>query len=308
MTLRITPQTTMGELAGRAVVVSSAFLTGPLAPFVLDCSDKAGQVSVRHAPISGGSSETALVPRYRTLAHFARDRLRIVTIGKITPIVGVGWPAGSARLRLPNGLTTEDLYPGLRELHGPKLSVHSYILGAVEAPVGAVNPDVARQRVDAVKETYGALLSDIAYRIENSALFDNAVPESKEFQLHLMRWQDQEAHLDGADLEQAQEHRLDGAALDALAREVALAFDTARANAERLGLSHLPLTARRTARQAIKAAALARDSSTEGERAAAREKVAKLLSRLALYYLPSPRSAPFLLGGHAPQLPTRGTS
>ncbi len=96
MTLRITPQTTMGELAGRAVVVSSAFLTGPLAPIVLDCSDKAGQVSVRHAPISGGASETALVPRYRTLAHFARDRLRIVTIGKITPIVGVSWPAGSA--------------------------------------------------------------------------------------------------------------------------------------------------------------------------------------------------------------------
>lgn len=287
MTLRVTPQTTMGELVGRVVVVSSAFLTGPLTPFVLDCTLSEGQVNVHHASISALDRDTALVPRYRTLEHFARDRLGIETIGRITPITGVRWAQGRPRLRLPDGLTTEDLYPGLRELHGQRLSLHSYILGAVEAPA---NPDIARRRVADVLETYGALLSDVAYRIENSALFDTTVAESKEFQLRLMQWEDQAAHLDGA-------------AVDALAREVALTFDTARANAERLGLAHLPLTARRTARQAVKAATLARTSPTEGERAAAREKVAKLLSRLALYYLPSPRSAPLLLGGQPPQLP-----
>ena len=292
MILEVTPQTRMGELAGRTIVVSSTFLTGPLTPFVLVCREQAGQVGVRHSPINAGTPQSVLVPEQRTLGHFAIDRLQIETIGRITPILGVDWSGGSVRLRLPNGLTTEDLYPGLRELHGQTASMHSYILGAVEAPS---SPDVARQRVDAAKETYGALLSDVAYRIENSALFDNAVPESKEFQLRLMQWDDQIAHLD--------QPGVGGAALDALAREVALAFDTARANAERLGLSHLPLTARRTARQAIKASALARTSPTEGERAAARDKVAKLLSRLALYYLPSPRSAPLLLGGQIPQLP-----
>lgn len=283
----ITPRTDMADLAGRTVVVSSIFLSGPLAPFVLDCTERHGQIRVHYAQLPSLTRHSTLVPGYRTLDHFAHDRLGIETIGKITVIAGVRW-GKTPHLILPVNVTTEDLYPGVRELHGHRSTKESYILGAVEAPA---DPEVARRRVAEIKESYGALLTDVVYRIENSALFDNAVPESKEFQLELMRWDDNQAHLSAGELQE-------------LARSVALAFDTARANAERVGLKHLPLTARRTAHQARKAATLARSAPTEGEREAARAKVAKLLARLGLYYLPAPRKAPLLLGGQPAQLPS----
>lgn len=287
MTARITPLTPLHELTGRTVVVSSIFLVGPLAPFILQCTARYGQVHIRYAQLASRNHHTALVPGYRRLEHFAHDRLGIETIGKIVAIDGVTW-RDEPRLRLPAGLAIEDLYPGVGELHGHRSTKESYILGTVEAPA---DPEAARRRVTEVKESYGALLTDVVYRIENSALFDNAVPESKEFQLELMRWDDHQARLTADELQE-------------LSRSVALAFDTARANAERIGLKHLPLTARRTAHQAAKAATLARSASTEGEREAARAKVAKLLARLGLYYLPSARKAPLMLGGQPAQLPS----
>ena len=86
------------------------------------------------------------------------------------------------------------------------------------------------------------------------------------------------------------------------AAEVQLAFDAARANAERLGLNHLPLTARDDAGRAAKAVRLARRASTDGEREAAMAQAHKLLESLALYYLPTPDEAVRMLGGTPPAL------
>lgn len=145
------------------------------------------------------------------------------------------------------------------------------------------------QRVGAIKETYGALLSDIVYRIENSALFDSAQPLSREFQLLLMRWDEEQVKLPGP--EKAK-----------LAREIEMAFDTARRHAETVGLTHLPQTARDDGQRAAKAARLAQSATTAGEREAALAQATRLLRSLALYYLPSPEEAPRMLGGERPQI------
>ncbi|GAA4904885.1 hypothetical protein GCM10025789_25140 [Tessaracoccus lubricantis] len=76
-----------------------------------------------------------------------------------------------------------------------------------------------------------------------------------------------------------------------LAGTLKLAFDTARAHAETVGLGHLPATARNDARRAAGAARLAVGARTEGERAAAQEQVVRILRSLALHYLPAPEAA-----------------
>ena len=65
-----------------------------------------------------------------------------------------------------------------------------------------------------------------------------------------------------------------------------MTFDAARANADTLGLDHLPVTARDDARRAAGAARLAAGAATEAERAAANAQVVRILGSLALYYLP----------------------
>lgn len=124
------------------------------------------------------------------------------------------------------------------------------------------------ERVAVVRARYGELLSDVVYRIENSALFDAAVPQSQRFQIALLQWDENspEAYL--------------------LADEVDEAFDEAVRNAEELGLDHLPTTAREPAARAAKAARLAIDSKSSGERIAAAKRAAEILSALALYHLP----------------------
>lgn len=156
-----------------------------------------------------------------------------------------------------------------------------------EAPTPA--SEVARARVEAVKERYGALASDIAYRIENSALFDPGAPLTRQYHLLMMRWGDEAA-------------RLDATASERLAMEIQLAFDTARSHAEAIGFGHLPSTARPTAGRALKAAILAREATTEGEREAAISQVIRLLDSIALYYLPAVADVPVMLGGATPQV------
>lgn len=135
------------------------------------------------------------------------------------------------------------------------------------------------QRVDQVKATYGELAADIVYRIEASALFDPAVEQTQRFQLALLAW-------DPSSPEAA-----------SLATEVEDSFTEARATAERLGLDHLPETARGTASRAVKSAKLALSATTEAERLAARRQVADLLGSLALYWLPPvDEDAPSLIG------------
>lgn len=136
-----------------------------------------------------------------------------------------------------------------------------------------------RSRVDLVKERFGALQGDIVYRIENSALFDAAVPQTQRFELALMAWDELSP--------QATE----------LATEVEAAFDEARRHAEAVGLDHLPETARNSGRRAARAAHAALHGGTVGERETARRRVADILSSLALYYLPPvDPSTPSLIG------------
>lgn len=89
---------------------------------------------------------------------------------------------------------------------------------------------------------------------------------------------------------------------EAITPRLQLAFDAARSQAEALGLKHLPWTARRTARQAVKAAHLAASATTDGEREAARAKVAHLPGSLALYHLPTPDQSTRMLGAQTAQL------
>lgn len=125
-----------------------------------------------------------------------------------------------------------------------------------------------QDRVQVVKSEYGRLLTDICYRIENSALFDAAVAETSRFQVALLSWDP-----DATDAER-------------LAIEVESSFAAARRHAEELGWDHLPTTAREPARRARLAAITALGDGPEGERAAARGRVADILGSLALYYLP----------------------
>ena len=150
-----------------------------------------------------------------------------------------------------------------------------------QAVPGRVSP---WQRVADLKATYGELMSDVVYRIENAALFDSAAPLTKEFELKLMRWNDQEGGLDEA-------------SAASLADELELAFATAKRNAETLGLQHLPEEARHDAARAAKAARLAREATSQGERDAAAASVIRLLESIALYYMPTPEEAPKLLNG-----------
>jgi len=163
-------------------------------------------------------------------------------------------------------------------------SLEQLRLPTVVEPV--VFPDV-----DAVKEEYGRLLSDIVYRIENAALFDPHVPLTQEFTLAMLRWDDTQESLGD------EERRV-------LANRVVASFRAARANAERIGLEHLPTESRRQAATALKAARLAADDgAAPAERTAALSRAVRILDSLALYYLPTGSEARIVIeGGSVPQL------
>lgn len=156
-------------------------------------------------------------------------------------------------------------------------------------------PDLPEEiEVDDVKEEYGRLLSDIAYRIECPALFDPHEPTSKEFTLALLQW-------DNNDGVASEDERRE------LARRVRATFTAARANAERIGMDHLPVDVRDRAGTALKAARLAvNEGAPEPERETALRRAVEILDELALYYLPTGAQARrAITGGAPPQLPGR---
>lgn len=159
-------------------------------------------------------------------------------------------------------------------------TIHDYALtreaGKLWVPPtpGSDRRGLAFERVEAIRDSYLALRDDIAYRIESSALFDPNVPATADFEAALVAFEDV------TDLTSTDD-------LDALATEVELTFNVAQANAERLGLEHLPADKRADARRAGKAAHLAAGATTEGERQASLAQVKRILDSLALYYLPT---------------------
>lgn len=162
-------------------------------------------------------------------------------------------------------------------MRGPRVAVAGQQLSP--AQVAAMLPpadaarDAALARVADVRAMYGRMLTDVAYQIENAALFDAAVPLTARFEAALAAWA--EVTDDTPEAEAV-----------AAASLVRVTFDAARANAETLGLAHLPATARDAARRAAGAARLASDGATEAERAAAQDQVVRILGSLSLYYLP----------------------
>ncbi|MFT3889125.1 MAG: hypothetical protein QM713_13305 [Arachnia sp.] len=143
------------------------------------------------------------------------------------------------------------------------------------------------RRIDDIRADYGRRAADIVYRIENSALFDSAVPTTNALEVALVRC-DVEAAALGLD------------ELDDLATDLEIAYAVALDHAETVGFQHLPETARADARRAHKAAQLAAGATTDGERAAAAAQVIRILGSLALYYLPAPEAARrALTAGHS---------
>ncbi|RRD03367.1 hypothetical protein EII34_14335 [Arachnia propionica] len=155
----------------------------------------------------------------------------------------------------------------------------------------------AIRQVDEVKETYGRLLSDLAYRISNPALFDAASPETEALTLALFDWDTTFNHLDDP-------------ARVRLASRIVASFRQARDHAERVGMDHLPDDCRGQAEKALKAAQLAGDpNATPGEREVALRTAVKILDQVALYYLPTGLEAREALEGRRlRQLPGRSTS
>lgn len=155
----------------------------------------------------------------------------------------------------------------------------------------------ALTQINEVKEEYGRLLSDLAYRVEFSALFDAASPATEELTLALFDWDSTWAQLDGQ-----------GRAK--LAGRVGKAFQEAKAYAERVGLQHLPRSAHDKASRALRAARVAADRrAAKGERDAALRVAVEILDDLALYYLPTGAQAnEALQGRRLKQLPGRRSS
>lgn len=165
---------------------------------------------------------------------------------------------------------------------------------AIDFPLPALPEEI---EVDDVKEEYGRLLSDIVYRIEFPALFDPHEPTSKEFTLALLQW-------DNNDGVAGDDERRE------LARRVRATFAAARANAERIGMAHLPQAAQFRATTALKAARLAVDEAAPApERETALRRAVEILDELALYYLPTGSEARrAITGSTPPQLPGRRAS
>lgn len=176
-------------------------------------------------------------------------------------------------------------------------TVHDYALAReqgklwVPPTVGADRRQLARRRVQTIREHHLQLREDIAYRIECSALFDPLEPATAALEAALVAFDDVD-------------DQTPTDVLDLKASEVEMTFNVAQANAERLGLAHLPETARDDARRAGKAARLAAGAASEGERLASLAQVRKILDSLAIYYLPSLDERLMLEPGRGPEAPT----
>ena len=167
---------------------------------------------------------------------------------------------------------------------------HVYVSGGHEYQLHGFLDDAGARRdivgkVNELKAEYGRLASDVIMRIECPALFDATLPETRRFTELMVRWDAEHAQLSNP--ERA-----------TLAGELAVAFETAKAHAEAVGMQHYPDDARSPAETALKAMRLAQDSkATRAERQAALERAVAILESLALHYLPTVREAKELVAG-----------
>ncbi|MDO5677690.1 MAG: hypothetical protein Q4G35_09330 [Propionibacteriaceae bacterium] len=225
------------------------------------------------APSQGYLALAVMVPLFVILGLLLREPMMVV-IGAVSVLITLLAIMAPARFQQGNAV------PRVIDERGGEVFASGVYAQLIHDDTVAIPAQLSpRSRVDLVKERFGALQGDIVYRIENSALFDAAVPQTQRFELALMAWDEMSPDV------------------AALAAEVEAAFAEARAHAEDVGLDHLPETARDPGRRAARAAHTALHGDSEGEREAARRRVAEILRSLALYYLPPvDTSAPRLIG------------
>ncbi|MFT3889134.1 MAG: hypothetical protein QM713_13350 [Arachnia sp.] len=216
-------------------------------------------------------------PLPRTVVRYVPDYATLRSLG-----VAQEWLP--ERAFLVDDVAARPFRPPLMRVGGAELSVARFLAMLPPPP----SPRAAAEaRVADIRALYGRMLTDVAYRIENAALFDSHVETTRRFEAALALWGDVTRAT--PDEEVARRGAL-----------LAVAFDAARAHAETVGLAHLPAQARDEARRAAAAARLARAATTEAERAAAERQVIRILRSLALYYLPDPDGFPAALPAAPP--------
>lgn len=129
-------------------------------------------------------------------------------------------------------------------------------------------------RIADIRAEYGALQLDVLHRIEHPALFDGSAPSTARFLAALVRTDDATPDTPIGTLEQ-------------LAAQLEITFATAKQHAATAGITHLPEDKRDDARRAAKAAHLARETVSDGERRAARTQLNRILKDLGLHYMPA---------------------
>lgn len=275
----IDPDTSLEDLMGRSVFIDAGPGRGLMA-----------WVAAVLTPAPRRAFNTVVADQLRVTFHasYGWPRRAQGHFPQYLPISGACLSRGVVPQRIVAVPTPE--WP---ELRAPRIAVNGGYLtlkDLVDAgPPASVRLQGALAMADEVKTTYGRMLADVAYRIEQSALFDSAVATTRSFDNAMAVWDDLDT---------------DHAPEDEVVRKAGmlkLAFANARAHAEMVGLSHLPATARNEARRAAGAARLAAGAKTDAERAAAQQQVNRILRSLALYYLPDPdREVAQLTAGRSP--------
>lgn len=220
--------------------------------------------------------DLASVSTWRNGGDWPRDRTREVPGFTTVESLSLAHGVAPTRAFVLPGLTRAWLGP-------PRVADDGRIISLEEAlarlPKDEGPRAAAVARVDEIRALYGRMLSDISYRIENSALFDSTVSTTRAFDTALALFADVTPNTSDDEVTRR-------------SAVVVLSFRTARSHAETIGLKHLPTTAHDSARRAAGAARLARSSTSEAERDAARLRVISILRSLALEYLPDPATLP----------------
>lgn len=225
--------------------------------------------------------------RTRWSPWYLFEVVSVIILTIVALLVPTGWTDPGAVIA---AVLLAALTGGLAVLLLPKPSAHLVRLGDELVPLAKVVDPAAEDRsgeeiVEAVKAEYGALVSEVIARIESPALFDPTVPSTRKFTELMVRWDHDRGRL-------RPDQRLE------LASRLRVAFDTARAHAESLGLNHIPASQRDDARTALHALRLSKDSgATEAERRAALQRASSILHSLMLHYLPTPDELAQLGGG-----------
>lgn len=241
-----------------------------------------GNIYLRHARLPNLDKPARLTGADSTLGVNLIKLFKMPTQVECIAIPSIEWPGRGGGLRFRGPVAAVGALAS-----GTGLLALGGVAGAAIARRLGERPDVlsddgrtarASRRIDDIRADYGRRAADIAYRIENSALFDAAVPTTAAFEAALVRCD-------------AEAPALSPSELEGLATDLEIAYSVAVDHAETVGFQHLPSTARDDARRAHKAAQLADGAATDGEREAAVAQVIRILSSLALYYLPAPEAA-----------------